>query len=142
MTLDRAILAADQLAATVQRDGVEPAYAELEAAIRNFQEEGYPIESILPQGSDARLGFSLRSTDGKGFFEAYSKMLRKCLCGANGEFHKLIKSGVNTSVGAVLAAMVNSLGIPSAAMGVMIPVAAIIAKVGVDAFCEVTRPEN
>ena len=142
MTLDRAIRAADQLAARVQRDGVQPAYSELEEAVRKFQEEGYPIDSILPLGADSRLGFSLRNADGKSFFDAYSAMLRKCLCGADGGFNKLARSGVSASVSAVLSSMVKSLGIPSAAMGVMIPVAVIIAKVGVDVFCDVTRPEK
>jgi len=142
MDLDDAIRTAEQLAASVRDTGVQPAYAELETAIRGFQEEGYPLESILPQGSDARLGFSMRSADGRTFFQIYAALLRKSLCGADGEFNKLIKSGTSSSVGAILGAMVIALGIPPIALGIMVPVAAIIANLGLDSFCEMTKPEG
>ena len=66
-------------------------------------------------------------------------MIRKNLCAPGGEFNKLIKSGLNTSVGAVLTAIVTSLGIPFVALGVIIPIAVIIANTGLDAFCEINK---
>jgi hypothetical protein len=103
--------------------------------------EGYPLESVIPQGEEAGLGFSLQSADGRTFFQIYSKLIRKSLCAPDGEFNKLIKSGLNTSVGAVLTAIVTSLGIPIVALGIMVPIAAVIANTGVDAFCTLTEEE-
>jgi len=109
-------------------------------ALRSFEEEGYPLEVIIPS-SDAQLGFSLRRVDGKSFFSIYAGLIRKTLCTADGEFNKLVKSSLNTSVGAILPAIVTTLGIPAVALGIMIPIAVIIANTGVDAFCEWTEKE-
>jgi hypothetical protein len=32
----------------------------LEQGLRAFAQEGYPVESILPQGTETSLGFSLK----------------------------------------------------------------------------------
>jgi hypothetical protein len=136
MTLDEAMKAAIDLKA---RTSEADLYPELEKAIRQFTQDGYPIESIVPRGTDARLGFTLKSSDGKTFFQVYAKLLRKSLCSPGGEFNKLIKSGINTSAGAVLSAIVSALGIPLVALGVIIPVAVIIANTGLEAFCELSQ---
>lgn len=139
-TIDEAIQLATKLNEDINRKGVASAYSELERAIRAFENEGYPLDCIIPTGEDSRLGFSLRSADGRTFFQIYSNLIRKRLCTPNGEFNKLIKGGVNSSVGAVLTAIVSSLGIPAVALGIMIPVAVIIANTGIDAFCALTEP--
>jgi hypothetical protein len=46
---------------------------------------------------------------------------------------------MDSSVGAILTALVTSLGIPVIALGVMIPVAVIIANTGLETFCELTK---
>jgi hypothetical protein len=138
-TMDQAIQTAIKLHANLGQDGVASAYVELEKAIHAFEDEGYPLESIIPQGGDSGLGFSLKRADGKTFFEIYSGLIRKSLCTADGEFNKLIKSGLNSSVGAILTVIVTSLGIPIVALGIMIPIAVIIATTGIDTFCEFTK---
>jgi hypothetical protein len=138
MSMDEAIQAAIRL----KESTADAAYPELEKAIRDLQDEGYPIEAIVPSDADARLGFSLKTADGKTFFDVYSKLIRKSLCAPGGEFNKLIKSGINSSVGAVLTALVTALGIPLLALGVMIPVAVLIANTGLDAFCEINKEEG
>jgi hypothetical protein len=138
MSMDEAIQAAIRL----KESTADAAYPELEKAIRDLQDEGYPIEAIVPSDADARLGFSLKTADGKRFFDVYSKLIRKSLCAPGGEFNKLIKSGINSSVGAVLTALVTALGIPLLALGVMIPVAVLIANTGLDAFCEINKEEG
>lgn len=142
MTMDEAIESAIELKEVVAKDGVASAHSELEKAIRAFETEGYPLESIIPQGEDAHLGFSLRSADGRSFFEIYSALIRNRLCTAHGEFSKLIRAGLNQSVGAVLTAIVTSLGIPAVALGIMIPIAVMIANTGLDAFCETTKEKK
>jgi hypothetical protein len=139
--LDDAVKAAIELRKTIEKDSVDLAYSDLEKAVRQFESGGYPLESIIPQGQDAKLGFSLKRADGKTFCEIYSDMLRKRLCSPGGEFHKLAKSGINSSVSAILTAIVSSLGIPMAALGIIIPIAVIIAYTGLDAFCECAKPK-
>ena len=137
MTLDEAIDAATRLESQLDERAL---YPELEKAVLAFEDEGYPIESIIPQGTDSRLGFSLRAADGRTFFDIYSKLLRNSLCSPKGEFNKLIKSGLSkASAGAVLTTIVSSLGIPAVALTVIVPVAVIIAKIGLDGFCELTK---
>jgi hypothetical protein len=136
MTMDEAVQAAQELEARLDEHEL---YPELENAVHAFEDAGYPIDAIIPQGADARLGFALRSADGKTFFQVYSKLIRKSLCSPRGEFNKLIKSGLKVSAGAVLPAIVTALGIPTVALAVIVPVSVIIAKTGLDAFCEVSR---
>lgn len=134
LTMDQAIQEAIQL----NQKGVASAYSELGKAIQEFENEGYPLDSIIPQGEDAKLGFSLRNANGETFFEIYAALIRKKLCGADKEFNKLIRSGVASSAGAILTTIVTTLGIPLVALGLMIPIAVIIANTGLDAFCEFT----
>ena len=139
MTLDEAIAAALKLNQQVEKQGTNAVFDNLEKAVVEFHNEGYPLESIMPQGSAAALGFSLRAVDGKSFFDVYAGLVREKLCATDGEFNKLIKSGIHSSVGAVLTAIVTALGIPGIALGIMIPMAVLIANTGLDAFCEVTK---
>ena len=142
MTMDEAIEAAIKLKQDLGDAGLAAAYPALEKAVRAFEEEGYPLDAIVPQGADAKLGFSLKTADGRTFFQVYSTLIRKSLCAPGGEFNKLIKSGINSSVGAVLTAIVTSLGIPLLALGVVIPIAVIIANTGLDAFCEINKEDT
>ena len=142
MTLDEAIEAAIRLKQDLGDADPAAAYPELEKAVHAFEEEGYPIDAIIPQGADSTLGFSLRSADGRTFFDIYSKLIRKSLCAPGGEFNKLIKTGLHSSVGAVLTVIVTTLGIPLVALGVVIPIAVIIASTGVEAFCEMTEQKD
>jgi hypothetical protein len=139
LTLSQAIESAEALSRNVRPASDAAAYEALEQSLRAFANEGYPVESIIPHGTEATLGFSLRTVDGRTFFEVYGTLLRRKLCTEDGEFSKLMRSGVNSSVGAILTAIVAALGIPVAALGVMVPVAVIIANTGLDAFCEITK---
>jgi len=142
LTLDQAIQAAIELNKNVSEKGLAVGFSELEKAVQDFESEGYPIQTIIPQGEDASLGFSLKRADGKKFWEIYSDLIRKSLCNSGGELHKLIGSGISTSVGAVLTAIVSGLGIPVVALGVMIPIAVIIINTGLDAFCAMADKKN
>ncbi|BAY08698.1 hypothetical protein [Calothrix sp. NIES-2098] len=142
LTLDQAIQSAIELNASVSKEGLKVAFPELRKAIEEFEDDGYPIETIIPQEEEVGLGFSLKSTDVERFWEIYSDLIRKSLCGSNGDLHKLVQSGISTSVGAVLATLVTGLGIPAAALGIMVPIAVIIVNIGVDAFCIMTEQEN
>jgi len=139
MEMDQAIGEALKLNEAVGQRGLQAAYSGLEDAVRIFQEEGYPIESIVPGGQSGGLGFSLKSITGSKFFEVYAKLIRRSLCTKDGEFNKLIKSGLSSSVGAVLMAIVTALGVPQIALGVMIPIAVILANTGLETFCAISE---
>ena len=140
LTMDEAIEAAIRMNRLTPGGDVAAAFPELERAVQDFERQGYPIESIIPGGKAASLGFSFTRVDGKTFFDVYARLIRDKLCTKDGEFNKLIENGLSSSVGAVLTAIVTALGIPLVALGVMIPVAVIITKTGLEAFCEVTEP--
>jgi hypothetical protein len=142
LTLDQAIQSAIELNEEVDKKGLDIAFPELQKAMHEFEDDGYPIESIIPQGQETGLGFSSKSVDVEKFWEIYSDLIRKSLCGSDGDLHKLVQSGVSTSVGAVLATLVAGLGIPAVALGIMVPIAVIIVNIGVDAFCIMTEQEN
>jgi hypothetical protein len=136
--IDDALERANKLDETVRKSGISVAYGELDRALSAFKKVA-PLEALIPSGEEARLGFSLRALDAGRFFDVYSGLLRKSLCTPEGEFRKLIRAGMDSSVGAILTALVTSLGIPVIALGVMIPVAVIIANTGLETFCELTK---
>lgn len=138
MDMDQAIQKAISLNQTVSEAGLTTAYSGLENAMKSFEQEGYPIDAIVPGQQGATLGFSLKTMSGKAFFDAYARLIRKSLCAKDGEFNRLIRSGISSSVGAILTAIVTTLGIPLLALGLMVPIAVILANTGLEAFCAVT----
>jgi hypothetical protein len=70
LTMEQAMETATQLKARIGGQTGD-AYQQLETALQVFKDDGYPLESIVPQGEDAKLGFSLKSADARTFFEIY-----------------------------------------------------------------------
>jgi hypothetical protein len=139
LTLQDARVAADALAETVRQEGQGPALSVLEDALRTFDEGGYPIESLLPHGS-AKLGAALAERkSGRDFWAVYADVIRGSLCKKNSELQKLAKAGLSGSAGAIVPALITGLGLPPAALGIAVPLAAIIAALGIDAFCQWTQ---
>jgi hypothetical protein len=131
--------AAEALAERVQIEGVDAAMGELDRALEEFRDSGHSIESILPP-DDGKLGFSLvRARDGKSFWAIYAEVLRNRLCKTDGEFGKLARAGLSGSAGAIATAILTALSFPSAAFAVVVPMAAIVASGGIDAFCKFTE---
>jgi hypothetical protein len=142
LTLHDACVAADALAETVRQEGQDSALSVLEDALRAFDESGHPIESLLPHG-DAQLGAALaRRKSGQAFWAVYADVIRHSLCKKNSELQKLAKAGLSGSAGAIVPALITGLGLPPAALGIAVPLAAIVASLGVDAFCQWTIRSN
>ena len=139
MTLDQAITEAIALKQKVEREGINAGFSALDSAVKAFENEGIPIDVLIPQGQETSLAFSFKS---EAFWPTYRDLLRNRLCDEEGELYKLVSSGISTSVGAVLTAIVTALGIPRIALGVMIPIAVIIVNTGVDAFCAITEDDD
>lgn len=139
ITLEEAARAAESIAEQVKQQGLEPAFTEIEKALLQFSDSGYPIDAIIPAGAEPQLGFSLtRAKDGKSFWSVYSEVVREELCKTDGELQKLVKAGLSGSTGAIVTAVMIGLGLPGAALAIAIPIAAILAAKGVDAFCRFT----
>ncbi len=133
--LQAAIEAAEKLAEESTTGGLQVAFDALEREVVAFEANGYPLESIVPTGSDQGLGFALRGKDGAGFFAVYSRLLKDKLCAEGGEFNTLIKNGIQASVGSILTLIVAATGVPAIALGVLVPIAVVIAHTGLEAFC-------
>jgi hypothetical protein len=137
LTFEEAERAVADIAEHVKQKGLAPAFAEFEKALRHFSEAGYPIDAIVPTGAEPQLGFSLaRARDGKSFWNVYAQIVREDLCKTNGELRRLVDTGLSGSAGAILTAVMTGLGLPGAALAIAVPIAAILAASGVEAFCQ------
>jgi hypothetical protein len=137
--LEDASRRAEELAARVRELGEDAALADLDRALADYRAEGYPLDAVLPASSEADISFSLRrARDGKSFWSVYAEVLREDLCAPDGQLRKLALRGLNTSAGAILAVLVGGLGLPGVVLGLLVPIAALIAAKGIDAFCRFT----
>lgn len=131
---------AEKLLDDIRTLGEAHGLGELDKAVTEFKQAGYPIEAIIPEDQAAGLG-NLRTIGGREIWEAYKRKLRQGLCAEGGEFQKAIKSGVHVTVGSVLATIVTALGLPMFALAIAVPVAALIVNTGLDVFCELTEED-
>jgi len=136
--------AADELALAIQQQGgsLEPAFHALEAGIRQIRSSGLPLESILPEG-ERGFGFAAADVrDGESFWRVYGKVVRKKLCARNSKLRRLAETGAQITGGSIVGTVMASLGLPPVAIGIATPIAAIIAALGIEAFCEYTRQSD
>jgi hypothetical protein len=140
LTFAEAEHATAEISELIKRQGIEPALTELEKALKQFSDAGYPIDAIMPVDVEPSLSFSLtRASDGKSFWSVYAEVVREELCKEDGEMQKLVKAGLSGSTGAILTAVMTGLGLPGAALTIAVPIAAILAAKGVEAFCRFTE---
>lgn len=135
---------ADELASEIREQGgsFEPAYRALEAGIEQVRQSGLPLESVLLQGEPG-LGFAAADVrDGESFWHVYAKVVRKKLCARDSKLRRLAESGVQLSAGGLVGVVMTSLMLPPVAIGIAAPLAAIIASLGIDAFCEYTKTSH
>jgi hypothetical protein len=143
LTFEEAEHAVGDIAEQIKQRGLAPAFAEFEKALQQFSEAGYPIDAIIPASAEPQLGFSLtRASDGKSFWDVYAEVVREELCKADGELQNMVKAGLSGSTGAILTTVMTGLGLPGAALAIAIPIAAILAAKGIDAFCRFTAEEE
>lgn len=134
--IDSLIAEAITLKAQVDREGPSIAEARLTAALSDVS-ENYDLNTLVP-GDGNEMGMAATSGDGRGFLEAFKARIRANLCDPKGEFTKLIRTGLHTSVGATLTSLVAVLGLPAGALPLLVPVAVLITFSGMEAFCEVS----
>src|SRR5215510_3612615 len=125
---------------------IKEANGDLSSAYNQFEierqeiEKLMPIEAILTTDEGHSAGMALKKAHGgEEFWKIYSKAIKKKLCSRNEKLYGLAKLGLASSAGATVTAVVTSLALPPAALGLAVPVAAIIATTGLEAFCEWTE---
>lgn len=136
---------ADRLVREISQKGgdLSPAYAALEKALQSLEDLGYSAESLLPAESEEGLGFALEQVrSGKGFWDIYSRVLRKSLCNPEGDLRQLVQSGITVTTHSLASAVLASLALPVAAIPFAASLVAIIAISGLDSFCEWTSNEK
>ena len=137
---ETAIKEAEALKEQIDKEGgnLEPAYKAIEKGIDKF-EKNYDIEMLLPPTQkEPGLAFSLfkEKKDGKGFFQTYTNSIRDSICNTNGKLNELFKSGLSDSVREVIKAIMTTLLIPLLAISVIAPIAVVLIKLGLDAYCK------
>jgi hypothetical protein len=128
---------ADMLVRQIQASGdLEPAYAALDAGLAQFEESGFPIEALLPADGEAGMGFAAVARTGNGFWRRYREAVRKSLCSHDGELGKAVRPVIQGGTGAIITAIIATLALPVVAIPVIVPLAAILVTIGLDAFCD------
>ncbi len=133
--LDQVAADADALLLEIQVKGgdLSPAFAALQKGIQSFEGAGHRIDELIPATAPAGLGArSLQAKTGKGFWEIYSKAIRKTLCAKKSKLRTAIDGGSGSLAGYVMTA----LALPVTATVIVAPIVAILVSVGVDAYCE------
>ena len=132
---------ADELASKIKE-----ANGDLSSAYKQFEiekkeiEKFMPIEAIIPGEENQSIGMALKTTqDGKSFWEIYSESITKKLCDRNGKLHDLATQGLASSAGAIVTAVASTLAFPPVALGLAVPIAAILATTSLEAFCDWTQ---
>lgn len=113
-------------------------YRQLDAAVRDLEEQGINPVDVLPKHSESGIGFSLRQTrDGKTFWEAVLVTSRETICDPEGSVRNELANFRAKEVGAgsLVAAILTSLGLPVVAIPVAVTIAAYLTSIGIGAFC-------
>ena len=72
---------------------------------------------------------------GKGFWKIYSEIIRDKICDPREKLYSLFKTGLASSAGAIATSLSSMVLLPPVAVGLIVPIAAILATTGLDAFC-------
>lgn len=116
------------------KDGnLEPARAQLAAEIARLNQE-FDLDALLP-GEGGGLGMAAKRRDPSKFYDLFVERVRANICAKDGEFTKLIRQGIQSSVGATLTALVLALRLPGAMLTLLVPMAVLICHSGLEAFC-------
>jgi hypothetical protein len=133
--LDQLITSAFALDSSIKDGDLGPVRANLSEEIERISRD-YDLDTLLPGGSGGGLGMAAKRRDPDTFYKLFIERVRANLCAKNGEFTKLIRHGIHSSVGATLTALVLTLGLPGATLTLLVPLAVLICHSGLEAFCK------
>lgn len=131
--LDDLLKSAFLLNDTIKDGDLTPVRAQLTTEIERLNQE-FDLDALLP-GESAGLGMAARRRDSDAFYKLFMERVRANLCAKDGEFTKLIRQGIQSSVGATLTALVISLSLPAGLLTLLVPIAVLICHSGLEAFC-------
>ena len=133
---------ANKLALKIEADDgkLDKAYKQFETEIKKI-EKIMPIEAIIPDDNKSQaLGLARKEEEGgEVFWNIYSKSVKNKLCDPKGKLNKLANLGISTSAGAIATEIVSILAFPPSALGLAVPIAAILATTGLESYCEWSR---
>lgn len=78
---------------------------------------------------------------GRAFYKSYLKVVRESLC-VKSDLRDAVQTALSGGVPAVLLTVASALAIPSGAILLIAPIAAILLVKGIDAFCDVTTAKH
>jgi len=113
-----------------------PADVAVEALVRE-------IRTLTTTYGPARLPVHVipmyRAVSPEGFGRIYVKILLHALCDPKQKLNTSVKTALSTSASTILPLIMTSLALPAAALPIVVPIAAYVIVLGVDAFCESSR---
>lgn len=140
--VERAGLEAETVGHMVRQEGsLDPVYASLESAIRDFTASGGSLDDVLPGGDEEALGFRRDKPNGRDFWRRYADVLRSELCTDGADLNTQVTQGVATSGATLVTVIIATLGLPLVAAPVIAPIAGAILGLGVKAICGNPDPD-
>jgi hypothetical protein len=120
---------AERLEAEVRERGLEPAFAELERAVAEYEREtGGTVDELLPPGVEA-LAFRVPGAD------RARRLARAWLCTDKDRLRPAIQAGTQASAAALVPTLGAALPFGPLAPAVVVVFATVLAVRGVDGFC-------
>jgi hypothetical protein len=116
------------------------AFAAADEAAAQFQAAGGDLRAVLPATEEVGQGFAAgRRPSGKSIMQAFMAALVDDVCNPKAELRKRIDASIKVGVGGLVGMLLGALGLPGVAAGLLAPIAAAIAALGVRAFGEVSK---
>lgn len=144
LDLEKAGSEAERLAAEINRtNSLAPVYESLDEAIDELTTAGYQPSDLLPADAEPGLGFSINEKrNGKTLWEAIAISGRTSLCDPEGDLNKRLSGDGKTSTGALVTAIMATLGLPAIAAAIAVTLAGVILAIGLPVFCARTLAES
>jgi hypothetical protein len=142
MVVEETYVSADaearRLAERIRQSGMQPAYALFEKGLAEFEAQGGDVADILPESATAKLGLAAGETgppDGRTFWSVYGEVVCEQICGGDSELRERVRGALSSAGSGLVATLLGMLGLPIAALGIVVPIAGILTALGLDAFC-------
>ena len=140
--LDEAVELTERLRATVIDDDSFDALWGQPAAREAFEQAqlaGFDPNEFLIDG-DEMMNMAIKDAV-KRFFAAYARQIRASICDPHSDVRTSISAAIGAGSGALLMCLSTALAIPTAAVSLVAPIAAILLVKGIDAFCTMDREQ-
>jgi hypothetical protein len=134
---EEAVRLAEKLTKYVpEDDNLEIVWDQIESddALRLVRVAGYSPNEFL-NDVDSDLNFNV-SGSAKRFYQSYARQVHTSVCNKDSDLRETINTAIGTGTGSLITALAVALSIPTGAVMLVAPIAAILIVKGIDAFCE------